>query len=63
VVVDRDQCPQLLLQDRQLSFTSAGWDRPIRRPRIGQVQVLTPPTSVAALTNGYTPVLHPTALA
>jgi hypothetical protein len=61
VVVDRDRNPQLLLEDRQFSFTFAGWNRPVRRPRIGVVQVLTPPTSVAALSNGYDPVLHQTA--
>lgn len=62
VIVDRDRRPQLLLEDCQLSFTFAGWNRPVRRPRSGQVQILSPPTSVAALSYGYSPVLHPTAI-
>lgn len=62
VVVDRDRSPQLVLVDRLVKFTFDGWDRPMRRPRSGRVQVLTPPTSVAALCHGYKPALHPTAL-
>jgi len=63
VIVDRDRRPKLLLDDRQLVFTFSGWAGPTPRPRTIQVQVLTPPTSVAALANGYVPVLHPTASA
>ena len=48
-------------EDRLLRFTFAGWAEPRSRPRTGRVDVLTPPTSVTALANGYTPVLHPTA--
>lgn len=60
VIVDHDQIPRLVLEDRLLRFTFAGWAEPRPRPRTGMVSVLTPPTSVAALANGYTPVLHPT---
>jgi len=63
VIVDREGRPQLLLDGRQLLFTFSGWAGPTPRPRSIQVQVLTPPTSVTALTNGYIPVLHPTASA
>ena len=60
VIVDHDHIPRLVLEDRLLRFTFAGWAEPRPRPRTGVVSVLTPPTSVAALANGYTPVLHPT---
>ena len=60
VIVDHDHIPRLVLEDRLLRFTFAGWAEPRPRPRTGTVSVLTPPTSVVALANGYTPVLHPT---
>ena len=60
VVVDEDDVTRLVLEDRLLSFTFAGWTEPRPRRRTGSVVVLTPLTSVAALANGYTPVLHPT---
>ncbi len=59
MVVD-DHTPQLLLDDRLLTFGFAGWHSPAPRPR-GRLQVLTPPTSVTALAQGYTPLLHPSA--
>jgi len=61
VIVDEDQFPRLVMEDRFLRFTFAGWTGPRARPRTGSVQVLTPPTSVAALAHGYSPTLHPTA--
>ena len=61
VIVDRDRRSQLVLDDRLLSFSFAGWGRAAPRPRSGEVEVLTPPTSVAALAHGFTPVLHPSA--
>ena len=60
VIVDREQRPHLLFDDHLFAFTFSGWERHTRHPG-GSVQVLTPPTSVAALANGYVPVLHPTA--
>jgi hypothetical protein len=42
-------------------FSFAGWDAPVPRPT-GEVDVLTPPTSVVALRNGFTPTLHPSAV-
>jgi hypothetical protein len=61
VVLDDDDRARLLLDDRMMAFTFDGWTAPIDRPRRGKVQVLTPPTSVAALANGFAPVLHPSA--
>jgi hypothetical protein len=63
VVLDDDDRARLLLDDRMLAFTFDGWTAPIDRPAQGSVRVLTPPTSVAALANGYSPVLHPSASA
>ena len=42
-------------------FGFGGWEA-ATRPHSGVVDVLTPPTSVLALANGFTPVLHPTAI-
>ena len=61
VVLDDDRRARLLVDDRLLAFTFDGWTEPIDRPTRRTVQVLTPPTSVAALANGFTPVLHPSA--
>ena len=61
VIVSDDRRPWLLLEDRQHPFTFDGWGPPSHRPRRGTAQVLTPPTSVAALTLGYSPLLHPSA--
>lgn len=41
-------------------FRFDGWGPPVQVPN-GPVEVLTPPTSVAALRNGFEPVLHPSA--
>ena len=62
VVVAPDGGCQLVLADRLLRFSFEGWHRPGPRPRAGEATVLTPPTSVAALRNGYQPLLHPSAL-
>jgi hypothetical protein len=59
VIVSDDLLPWLLLEDRQHPFTFDGWGPPGPRPRRGTAQVLTPPTSLAALTHGFTPLLHP----
>jgi hypothetical protein len=58
VVVDDDRSARLLIDDRMLAFTFDGWTAPTSRPRIGTAHVLTPPTSVAALANGFSPMLH-----
>lgn len=46
--------PRLVLGDRLLAFSFAGWHDPVPRPG-GTVIVLTPPTSVAALRHGFVP--------
>jgi hypothetical protein len=61
VVLDADRRARLLTDDGLLAFTFDGWAEPIDRPTKRTVRVLTPPTSVAALANGFVPVLHPTA--
>ena len=50
--------PCLVGRDALQAFTFAGWGAPFPRPS-GEVAVLTPPTSVAALDGGFTPTLHP----
>ncbi|MFN0090174.1 MAG: hypothetical protein ACKVWR_07900 [Acidimicrobiales bacterium] len=62
VVVDGDGACRLVLEDRLLRFSFAGWEAPIPRPRRGEALLLTPPTSAGALAHGFTPVLHPSAL-
>ena len=49
--------PHLLTVDRLLRFGFDGWHTPVDRPRRGAIEVLTPPTSVAALRHGFQPVL------
>jgi len=60
VIVDDRGEAQLVLAGHLRPFGFRGWGEPLDgglRP----VDVLTPPTSVAALRNGYEPVLHPSA--
>jgi hypothetical protein len=59
VVVAADGSCQLVLEDCLLRFSFEGWGSPVMRPSTGDAAVLTPPTSVAALTHGYRPLLHP----
>jgi hypothetical protein len=61
VIIGADGQPRLVLADRMLTFSFGGWARPEARTVTDFVEVLTPPTSVRALANGFTPVLHPTA--
>jgi hypothetical protein len=61
VIVDAGRSPSLVIGDRLMTFTFAGWAQPRRRPLGGTVNVLTPPTSVSALRNGFEPVLHTSA--
>jgi hypothetical protein len=58
-VVVLDGRPRLMLEDRTLTFTFDGWVEPVDRSPSGTITVLTPPTSVAAMANGYPPVIHP----
>lgn len=61
VVIAADGSCQLVAGDRLLRFSFEGWGEPCRRPRAGDAEVLTPPTSVAALAHGYRPMLSPSA--
>ena len=52
--------PALVLGDRLLPWSHAGYGAPKPRPQ-GATMLLTPPTSVAALRAGFAPVLHASA--
>lgn len=60
-VVDDAGVPALVLRDRLVPWSVAGYGPPIDRPASGDAVVLTPPSTVAVLAHGYTPVLHPDA--
>jgi len=53
---------QLLTENHLQGFTFGGWGQAIPRPHGVTVEVLTPPTSVGALSCGFVPQLHPTAI-
>jgi hypothetical protein len=61
VVVDAHRRPCLVGAGTLQPFTFGGWADPIGS-RGGELDVLTPPTSVAALRCGFVPTLHPSAL-
>ena len=62
VVVDPSGLGVSLVTPAHLQrFGFGGWAPPRPRPGGVLVEVLTPPTSVAALENGYRPTLHPSA--
>jgi len=63
VVIDADGAPRLVLDDRLLRFSFDGWTDPVTRPTGRIASVLTPPTSVGALANGYRAQLHESAIA
>ena len=52
---------RLIHRDCTLAFSFDGWQQSQRRPQGVTVEVITPPTSVAALQHGYEPVLHSSA--
>jgi hypothetical protein len=60
VVVDAHRRPCLVGAGTLQPFTFAGWADPIGA-RGGELDVLTPPTSVAALRGGFVPTLHASA--
>jgi hypothetical protein len=62
VVVDDDQQARLVVEERLFTFSFAGWRDATSRPASGVARILTPPTSVHALANGYVPMLHATAV-
>jgi hypothetical protein len=51
----------LVLEDRLLAWSPAGYASARPLPRRGQVEVLTPRSIVAVLSAGYRPMLHPSA--
>jgi hypothetical protein len=51
----------LLLGDTYQPWSLTGYGAPVAVARSTAVEVLTPPSSVAALAHGFRPVLHPTA--
>ena len=59
-VIVVDGCAHLVGAQTVQRFGFAGWSEPTARPS-GEVDVLTPPTSVAALAAGFAPTLHPSA--
>ena len=59
-VVVIEDAAHLVVGDTIRPFGFGGWGQPVARPG-GDVTVLTPPTSVAALRHGYRPTLHPSA--
>ena len=61
VIVGPARVPHLVLAGHVRAFSFDGWGPPVERRRNTDVQVLTPPTSLAALTHGFEPILHPSA--
>ncbi len=58
-----DTEPFLVLEDRLLGWTPAGYEAPVARPR-GPATILTPPSFVAVLRKGWQgalPLIHPSA--
>jgi hypothetical protein len=54
-----DDVPALVLDDRLVRWSAAGYGRPIDRPTRGDATVLTPASTIAVLERGYRPVIHP----
>jgi hypothetical protein len=52
--------PALVLDDRLLPWSPAGYGGPVARPAEGTATVLTPQATVAVLAHGFRPVVHPT---
>lgn len=63
VILTGDNDAALVSGGHLFSFGFGGWSLLDERPVRGRVVVLTPPTSVSALSHGYTPTLHPSVLA
>ncbi|MEM7118613.1 MAG: hypothetical protein AAF614_39715 [Chloroflexota bacterium] len=56
----QDGTPLLVWNQFLYPWTPAGYEAPQPRPQSGSFTVLTPPSTVAALSYGYIPVLHST---
>lgn len=62
VFVHHGGTPTLVLGDRLVPWSTDGYGAARARPSYGDVDVITPPTSVAALTGGYVPQIDSAAL-
>jgi hypothetical protein len=58
-----DGTPCLVLADRLHPWSPQGYLDPLPRPRTGTAEVITPPSTVAALRAGYRPQVAPVAVA
>jgi hypothetical protein len=56
-----DGGPALVLVDRLVPWSAAGYGPPVDRPGAGEATVLTPRSTVALLRHGFRPVIHPSA--
>jgi hypothetical protein len=53
--------PALVLDNRLVPWSTAGYGPPVERPSRGDATVLTPRATVEVLRHGYGPVVHPSA--
>jgi len=60
--IDWEGTPYLVLDRHLLRWTHGGYTGATPRPTQGEVIVVTPPTSVATLANGFRPRLHETSI-
>ena len=56
-----DDGPALLTADSVVPWTTEGYGPPRRRPTTGTADVITPPSTVMAMANGYRPQVDPAA--
>ena len=61
VMIARGGGPGLLIGGRVLPWSFAGYQAPVALRQDTVVDVLTPPSAVAAIAAGYRPLLHPSA--
>lgn len=54
-----DDVPSLVLRDRVVPWSPAGYGPPQDRPTAGDAVVMTPACTVEVLRHGYEPVVHP----
>ncbi|AKU15012.1 hypothetical protein [Luteipulveratus mongoliensis] len=59
--VRMEEQPYLVLDDAIVPWTRQGYGVARPRPAHGDVELVTPPSTIAALRGGYTPQIHPTA--
>jgi hypothetical protein len=57
-----DDAPALVVADRLVPWTVSGYGRACSRPAAGDAEVVTPPSSIVALQNGYRPQIDASAL-